>query len=104
MSAPRTVILLIAGGAVTLAALGRLHHDLAIDEPFTALALAHPGSLGTTLVHDDTPLFYGLLLAWTRVFGASPFALRALSLAAFAGTIAFGAAAAARVRRRGRRG
>jgi hypothetical protein len=29
-------------------------------------------------VHDDTPLFYGLLLAWTGVFGASALARRAL--------------------------
>jgi hypothetical protein len=88
------LIILIAAGAVALAAFSRLHHDLAIDEPFTALAAAHPASLGATLVHDNTPLYYVLLIAWTRLFGASAFALRALSLAAFGGAIAFSAAAA----------
>jgi hypothetical protein len=91
------LIILIAAGAIALAAFSRLHHDLAIDEPFTALAAAHPASLGATLVHDNTPLYYALLIAWTRLFGASAFALRALSLAAFGGAIAFSAAAARRV-------
>src|SRR5262245_32229685 len=79
---------------MTLAALSRLHHDLSIDEPFTALALADPASLRATLVHDNVPLFYLLLKAWTRVFGSSAFALRAMSMAAFGGAIVFGGAAA----------
>ena len=84
----------IAAGAVALAAVARLHHDLAIDEPFTALAIANPAALRDTLVHDNAPLFYGLLLAWTRLFGTSALALRALSLAAFGGAIVFTAMAA----------
>src|SRR5262249_39772884 len=92
--ATRAVVALIAASAIALAAFARFHHDLSIDEPFTALAVAQPASLGATLVHDDIPLFYVLLLGWTRVFGASAFALRALSLAAFGAAIAFSAAAA----------
>ena len=90
-------VLTIAAGAAALAVLSRLHHDLAIDEPFTALAVAAPASLATTVVHDNVPAFYLLLLAWTRVFGATPVALRALSAAAFAAAIVFTAAAAWRV-------
>ena len=59
-----------------------------------ALALADPASLRATFVHDNAPLFYLLLLGWTRVFGASAFALRALPSAAFAGAIVFSALAA----------
>jgi hypothetical protein len=86
---------LVAAGAMALAAVARLHHDLSIDEPFTALAVASP-SLGLTLVHDNAPLFYGLLRAWARVFGDSAVALRAMSIAAFGGAIVFSAAAARR--------
>lgn len=91
------ILLAIAAGAVALAALSRFHHDLAIDEPFTALAVASPATLDQTLVHDNVPFFYALLLAWTRAFGASAFALRAMSTAAFGGTILFSAAAARRI-------
>ncbi|HEX4567373.1 MAG TPA: hypothetical protein VH138_12120, partial [Vicinamibacterales bacterium] len=93
-NAVRHSTFLIAAGAVGLAAIASFHHDLAIDEPFTALAVAHPSTLGATLVHDNVPLYYVLLLGWSRLFGQSAFALRALSMAAFAGAILFSAAAA----------
>ena len=79
----------IAAGAIALAAIASFHHDLAIDEPFTALAIAHPAALGATLVNDDAPLYYVLLLGWSRVFGTSAVALRALSMVAFGGAILF---------------
>ncbi len=81
---------------MALAAVSRLHHDLSIDEPFTALAVASPATPGLTLVHDNAPLFYALLRGWTRAFGSSAFALRAMSAAAFGGAILLGAAAARR--------
>src|SRR5262249_42432390 len=89
--ATRALIGPIAAGAVALAAIASFHHNLAIDEPFTALAIAHPASLGATLVHDNVPLFYALLLPWTRVFGTSAFALRALSVWASAAAFLSGA-------------
>jgi hypothetical protein len=82
---------------VALAAIASFHHDLAIDEPFTALAIARPSALGTTLVHDSLPLYYLLLLGWTRVFGQSAAALRAMSMIAFGGAILFSAGAARRI-------
>jgi hypothetical protein len=85
-----------AAGAIALAAIASVHKDLAIDEPFTALAIAHPSTLQATLVHDDIPAFYALLLAWTRVFGQSAFAMRTMSMAAFGAAIAFSAAASRR--------
>src|SRR5262249_23290210 len=91
--ATRAVIGPIAAGAVGRGAIASFHHDLAIDEPFTALAIAQPSALGATLIHDNVPLYYVLLLGWTRLFGQSAFALRALSMAAFAGAILFSAAA-----------
>src|SRR5262249_19444412 len=94
--ATRALTVSIAAGAVALAAIASFHHDLAIDEPFTALAIAQPSALGTTLVHDNVPLYYVLLLGWTRLFGQSALALRAMSMAAFAGAILFTAAAARR--------
>lgn len=87
------VIVLAAAGQ---AALVGLHKDLALDEPFMANAVAHPADLWPTLVHDNVPLAYALLLVWTRLFGSSAFALRALSMAAFGGAAAFTGVAARR--------
>jgi hypothetical protein len=84
----------VAAGAIALAAIASLHHDLAIDEPFTALAIARPATLGATLVHDDLPLYYVLLLGWTRLLGTSALALRALSMIAFGGAIVLTASTA----------
>jgi hypothetical protein len=84
----------VAAGAIALAAIASLHHDLAIDEPFTALAIARPDTLGATLVHDNLPLYYALLLGWTRLWGTSALALRALSMIAFGGAIVFTASTA----------
>ena len=61
-----------------------LHHDLAVDEPFMARVLADPRSIPRVLADDNVPLAYALWLAWTTVAGASPLALRSLSICAYA--------------------
>ncbi|PYR56732.1 MAG: hypothetical protein DMF85_15645 [Acidobacteria bacterium] len=88
------IVAAIVLAAVVQAALLRAHNDLSVDEPFMASAIAHPESLPATFVHDNHPLAYLLLIAWARLFGSSAFALRALSMVAYAGAIAFSAAAA----------
>jgi mannosyltransferase len=57
---------------------------LSIDEPFTAnaIALGWP-RLFEVFPHDNVPLYYVLLKAWTRLAGDSAFALRSFSAAAF---------------------
>src|SRR5437867_1921088 len=95
---PRSALVLsaIVAATVAQAILVNAHNDLRLDEPFMALALGRPSSLPATFVHDNVPLAYLLLLAWTRLFGSSAFALRALSAAAHGAAAAFTAAAARR--------
>ena len=87
------VLFVIALAAVAQAALLRAHKDLSVDEPFMAAALEHPESLRETLVHDEHPLSYVLLIGWTALFGSSAFALRALSMAAYGGAVVLTGAA-----------
>jgi hypothetical protein len=77
-------LLLICALAAAQAAWLRAAHDLSIDEPFTANAVALGWTQLTGVFADDNvPLHYVLLKAWTAVVGDSAFALRGLSVLAF---------------------
>lgn len=78
-------LLLLLCAFVAVQALWMRHaHGLSIDEPFTAnaIALGWP-RLAEVFPHDNAPLYYVLLEAWTRLTGDSALALRSLSAAAF---------------------
>ena len=86
----------IAVLAAALAVASRWHHDLSIDEPFMARAVASPGSIPQLLADDNVPLAYLLFGLWARLFGTSALALRSLSAAAFALACVFTGAAGRR--------
>lgn len=81
------VLLAIVLLAVVQAVLVSLRGELDVDEPFMAAALTRPDDLPATFVHDNVPLAYLLLLGWTTLAGFSTFALRSLSILAFAAAV-----------------
>lgn len=76
----------IAIAATAQAAAARYGHALSVDEPFTATALTAPWNsiVAQTFTHDNVPLYYVVLKAWTSMAGMSESMLRVPSLVAFA--------------------
>lgn len=83
-----SAIAAVAVGAWVAAAALRFGHSLTVDEPFMA-NVVRGGWRDITPVFagDNVPLGYALLWSWTRLFGESEFALRSLSMTAFAGAV-----------------
>lgn len=78
----------VAAAAWAAAAALRYSHSLTVDEPFMANVVRGTWrDITPVFAGDNVPLGYALLWSWTRIFGESEFALRSLSMTAFAGAV-----------------